>query len=113
MMVTNGFLDFTFQTVYGQVHLGEANGGRVFLRAVEGRHVLRVLVHLFDKVGALHEHTAGATSRINHRAMVRIDKVYDHLHQCSGLMEPDTLIRDNAQLLRCQNGTEKNIQTIF
>ncbi len=33
---------------------------------------------------------------------------------CSGLMEPDTLIRDNNnQLLRCQNGTETNIQTIF
>ena len=34
--------------------------------------------------------------------------------KCSGLMEPDTLIRDNNnQLLRCQNGTETNIQTIF
>ena len=34
--------------------------------------------------------------------------------ECSGLMEPDTLIRDNNnQLLRCQNGTETNIQTIF
>lgn len=33
---------------------------------------------------------------------------------CTGLIEPDTLIRDNNnQLLRCQNGTETNIQTIF
>lgn len=33
---------------------------------------------------------------------------------CSGLIAPDTLIRDNNyQLLRCQNGTETNIQTIF
>ncbi len=36
------------------------------------------------------------------------------MNDCSGLMEPDTLIRDNNnQLLRCQNGTETNIQTIF
>ncbi len=43
--------------------------------------------------------------------------LYDNVRYkkyCSGLMEPDTLIRDNNnQLLRCQNGTEKNIQTIF
>jgi hypothetical protein len=33
---------------------------------------------------------------------------------CSGLIEPDTLIRDNIyQLLRCENGTETNIQTIY
>ncbi len=33
---------------------------------------------------------------------------------CSGLIAPDTLIRDNInQLLRCQNGTETNIQAIF
>ena len=33
---------------------------------------------------------------------------------CCGLIESDTLIRDNNnQLLRCQNGTETNIQTIF
>ena len=38
----------------------------------------------------------------------------EHIMLCSGLMEPDTLIRDNNnQLLRCQNGTETNIQTIF
>ncbi len=33
---------------------------------------------------------------------------------CCGLIELDTLIRDNNnQLLRCHNGTETNIQTIF
>ncbi|MCN4145333.1 MAG: hypothetical protein LC437_10100 [Thiohalomonas sp.] len=33
---------------------------------------------------------------------------------CCGLMEPYTLIRDNNNhLLRCKNGTEKSIQTIF
>ncbi len=33
---------------------------------------------------------------------------------CSGLIAPDTLIRDNNyQLLRCQNRTETNIQTVF
>ena len=37
-----------------------------------------------------------------------------YTYKTSGLMEPDTLIRDNNnQLLRCQNGTETNIQTIF
>ena len=36
------------------------------------------------------------------------------LSKCSGLIEPDTLIRDNIyQLLRCENGTETNIQTIY
>jgi len=34
--------------------------------------------------------------------------------KCSGLIAPDSLIRDNIyQLLRCENGTETNIQTIF
>jgi type I restriction enzyme S subunit len=38
------------------------------------------------------------------------DKGYD----CSGLIEPDTLIRDNIyQLLRCRNGTKTNEQTVF
>jgi transposase-like protein len=33
---------------------------------------------------------------------------------CSGLIEPDTLIRDNIyQLLRCRNGTKTNEQTVF
>ena len=33
---------------------------------------------------------------------------------CSGLIEPDTLIRDNIyQLLRCQNGAKTNEQTVF
>jgi hypothetical protein len=34
--------------------------------------------------------------------------------QCSGLIEPDTLIRDNIyQLLRCRNGTKTNEQAVF
>ena|GEM_PF-6251608 len=33
---------------------------------------------------------------------------------CSGLIAPDTLIRDNYyQLLRCHNESETNIQTVF
>jgi hypothetical protein len=33
---------------------------------------------------------------------------------CSGLIEPDTLIRDDIyQLLRCRNGTKTNEQAIF
>jgi hypothetical protein len=33
---------------------------------------------------------------------------------CSGLIEPDTLIRDNIyQLLRCRNGTKTNEQAVF
>jgi two-component system chemotaxis sensor kinase CheA len=40
--------------------------------------------------------------------------IVDDSEVCSGLIAPDTLIRDNnPQLLRCQNGTETNIQTIF
>ena len=35
-------------------------------------------------------------------------------YDCSGLIEPDTLIRDNIyQLLRCRNGTKTNEQTVF
>ena len=45
---------------------------------------------------------------------ISIKDAIDSINNCSGLMEPDTLIRDNNnQLLRCQNGTETNIQTIF
>jgi len=34
--------------------------------------------------------------------------------QCSGLIAPDTLIRDNYyQLLRCHNESETNIQAIY
>lgn len=33
---------------------------------------------------------------------------------CSGLIAPDTLIRDNYyQILRCHNESETNIQTVF
>jgi hypothetical protein len=33
---------------------------------------------------------------------------------CSGLMGPDTLIRDNIdQLLRCRNEAKTNEQTVF
>ena len=33
---------------------------------------------------------------------------------CSGLIAPDTLIRDNInQLLRCQNESKTSIQAIF
>ena len=34
--------------------------------------------------------------------------------KCSGLIAPDTLIRDNNyQRLRCHNESETNVQTIF
>ena len=35
-------------------------------------------------------------------------------NECSGLIAPDTLIRDNYyQLLRCHNESETNIQTVY
>jgi hypothetical protein len=38
----------------------------------------------------------------------------DRTNVCSGLIEPDTLIRDNIyQLLRCRNGTKTNQQAVF
>ena len=38
------------------------------------------------------------------------DSLYYPSSGCSGLIEPDTLIRDNSyQLLRCENGTETNL----
>ncbi len=63
---------------------------------------------------------------LSHPSIVKLDRMAfdftesaqalqrDEKHLCSGLMEPDTLIRDNNnQLLMCHNGTETNIQTIF
>jgi hypothetical protein len=42
------------------------------------------------------------------------DKLIEAYKHCSGLIEPDTLIRDNIyQLLRCRNGTKTNEQTVF
>ena len=37
----------------------------------------------------------------------------EHRKQCTGLIEPDTLMRDNnRQTLRCHYGAETNIQAI-
>jgi len=46
--------------------------------------------------------------------LARIEKYPRLWELCSGLIAPDTLIRDNTnRLLRCQNESETSIQAVF
>ncbi len=72
-VVGDGLLDVAFQAVDGQIHLGQADGGGVFLQAAEGEFFRGAVAVLFDDAGALHEHAAGAAGRVEHGAALGVD----------------------------------------
>ncbi len=80
-VVGDGFLDVAFETVHGEVHIGESDRRRVLLHAIEGDTLGRVLVHVLDEMRTLHEHTAGAAGRVEHLATVGFDDVDDRLDE--------------------------------
>ncbi|MCY1545094.1 hypothetical protein D9M68_810190 [compost metagenome] len=77
-VVADGFLNITTQAMHGQVHLGQADGGGVFLCAVEGQQLAGVLLQAFYEMRALHKHAARAAGGVEHLAVVGFDEVGDH-----------------------------------
>lgn len=73
--------DLPFQSVHREIHLGDVDRIAVFLLAIKHDLLRRVAAFMFDEVAGLHEHAARPASRIEHRAMVRLDHVDDHLHE--------------------------------
>ena len=93
LVVGNRLLDVAFETVDGEVHLGEADGGAVLLQTAEGEPLGRTLVVLLDGARALHEHPAGAAGGVEHRAPLGIEHAGDERDQRDGGEELAAIVR--------------------
>ena len=75
------FPDVSFQTVDGEVHLGQPDGCGGLLLAVESDLVAGLLPLPLDEVAGLHEHAARAAGGVENDAVVRFDDIHDGLDQ--------------------------------
>ena len=75
------FLNFAFQTMYGEVHFGEFGIGIGFLLAIKRNALVGLQAFTFDKIARLNEHPRRATRGVEDSAVVRFDDVDDGLHQ--------------------------------
>ncbi|MNE16388.1 hypothetical protein D3C80_1093300 [compost metagenome] len=72
-----------FKAMNREVHFAKAGGYTIFFVTVEGQ-LVRVFLMDFQEVRTLHEHTAGATRRVEDDAVIRLQHVGDELHQRYG-----------------------------
>ena len=59
-----GFADVAFQSMYGKIHFGQADGGGGFFLAVESDTLHRVQPFVLNEMAGLHEHAAGTAGQI-------------------------------------------------
>lgn len=77
LVVTIGEADVAGQTMQRKVHLRERDSAFLLLHAVDGQLAGSGLVVAIDELGALDEHAARPTGRVEHLAVERFDDLDD------------------------------------